>query len=77
MTKVVDSVWFSTRLGHFGFVIGEDETTKKRKLYAGVVIGLDQSNDEQELLDWGSGVNLDILEGFLKRLNNQKKGGKQ
>ena len=47
--KVIDSMWFSTRQGNFGFVVGENDMGE-RKLYAGVVSGLDQKTDEQELL---------------------------
>lgn len=67
--RVIDSIWFSNRQGHCGFVIGHDETTGKRKLYAGVVSGYDQGADEQELLAWGNKVNQDILGRFLERLN--------
>jgi len=52
-------------LGHCGLVIGEDETTGKRKLYAGAVSGSNQRLDEQELITWGHEVNLGVLSGFL------------
>ena len=66
--KVIDSIWFSNRMGHCGFVIGEDESTGEQKLYAGVVSGFDQKIDEQELLDWGNKVNFGVLSGFLAKL---------
>lgn len=71
--KVIDSIWFSSRMGHCGFVIGEHETTGERKLCAGAVLGFDQSADEQEILDWGTKVNPDILGRFLERLNTSKR----
>lgn len=71
--KVIDSMWFNTRLGSCGFVIGEDETTGELKLYAGVVHGTDQSADEQELIAWGTKANVQVsgfLSNFLARFRN-------
>ncbi len=64
--KVIDSIWFSTIQGHFGFVIGENERGE-RKLYAGVVSGLDQQADEQAILDWGNKVNIGMMEGLIAK----------
>ncbi len=65
--KVIDSIWFNTRQGHFGFVIGENETTGERRLYAGVVPGFCQAADEQELLDWGTKVNIGMMESLIAK----------
>ena len=65
--KVIDSIWFSTIQGDFGFVVGEDETTGERKLYAGVVSGLDQKCDEQAILDWGNIVNIKLMEELIAK----------
>ena len=51
--KVIDSMWFSTMQGNFGLVVGENEMGARR-IYAGVVSGLDQKADEQAILDWGN-----------------------
>ncbi len=64
--KVIDSIWFNTRQGHFGFVVGENEMGK-RQIYAGVVSGLNLATDEQEILDWGTKVNIDILKGLVAK----------
>jgi len=66
--RVVDSIWFNTRQGHFGFVIGEDETTGKRNLYGGVVPGFCQVADEQELLSWGTKVNIGMMESLIAKI---------
>jgi len=63
--KVIDSIWFSSRAGYCGLVLGEDEFTGERTLYAGVARGLDQKADEREILGWGNRVNLRILEGLI------------
>ncbi len=65
--KVIDSMWFNTTQGNFGFVVGENETTGERKLYAGVVSGIDQKTDEQAILDWGAKVNISLMEGLIAR----------
>lgn len=65
--KVIDSMWFNTLQGSFGFVVGEDEKTGKRQLYAGVAHGHDQKLDEQLILSWGNKVNLELMEGLIKR----------
>ena len=64
--KVIDSMWFTTVQGHMGIVVGENEMGE-RKLYAGVVSGLNQEADEQALLDWGSKVNIPMLEGLIAK----------
>lgn len=65
--KVIDSQWFNTMQGHFGFVVGEDETTGKRTLFAGVVSGFDQKYDEQAILSWGAKVNIGMIEGLIAK----------
>ncbi len=64
--KVIDSMWFNTRQGAFGFVLGENEVGK-RNLYAGVARGLDQKADEQEILSWGNKVNIGMMEGLIAK----------
>ena len=64
--KVIDSMWFNTLQGTFGFVVGENEVGK-RKLYAGVVSGLDQKADEEAILSWGNKVNIRMMEGLIAK----------
>ena len=64
--KVIDSIWFNTNQGNFGFVVGENERGE-RKLYAGVVAGLDQKVDEQAILDLGAKVNIGMMEGLIAK----------
>jgi ATPase subunit of ABC transporter with duplicated ATPase domains len=64
--KVLDSMWFNTRQGSFGFVLGENEIGK-RMLYAGVASGLDQKADEQEILSWGNKVNIGMMESLIAK----------
>lgn len=65
--KAIDSVWFNTLQGSFGIVVGENETTGERKLYAGVVEGHSQEFDEQQILSWGNKVNISMLKGLIAR----------
>ena len=64
--KVIDSMWFNTIQGNFGFVVGENEMGE-RKLYAGVVSGHDQEKDEQTILSWGSKVNIGMMESLIAK----------
>ncbi|KKL87785.1 hypothetical protein LCGC14_1931260 [marine sediment metagenome] len=64
--KVIDSMWFNTAYGHFGFVVGENDMGE-RKLYAGVVGGHNQNADEQTILSWGHKVNIDMMEGLIAK----------
>ncbi len=70
-----DSMWFNTARGSFGFVLGENETTGERKLYAGIVDGLDQGVDEQSILSLGSRVNIRLLEGLIAKTKKKDRGG--
>jgi len=70
--KVIDSLWFNTFHGSFGFVIGENKRGE-RKLYAGVVSGLNREVNEQTILDYGSRVNISMMEGLIAKV---REGGK-
>ncbi len=70
--KAIDSMWFNTLQGSFGFVIGENETTGERKLYAGVCNGQDQKKDEQLILSWGNKVNIGLMEGLIARVKEKE-----
>lgn len=48
--EVIDSIWFNTVQGSFGFVVGENEIGE-HKLYAGVAKGLSQELDERVILE--------------------------
>jgi len=69
--KVIDSMWFTTLQGQFGFVVGENEMGE-RKLYAEVVDGFDQKADEEELLSWGNKVNIGMMEGLIAKMKASK-----
>jgi len=69
--KVLDSMWFNTLQGTFGFVLGENERGK-RKLYAGVASGLDQKADEQEILSWGNKINIRMMEALIAKTKKGK-----
>lgn len=69
--KAIDSIWFSTLQGTFGFVLGENGRGE-RKIYAGVVSGLDQKVDEQTILSWGNKVNIGKMEGLIAKTKVKK-----
>lgn len=65
--KVLDSMWFTSMKGTCGMVLAEDEVTGKKRLYAGVVSGLDQSGDERDILSWGNKINILTLSSLISR----------
>lgn len=69
--KVIDSTWFNTMAGSFGFVIGEDDRTGERRLYAGIASGLDQEADERAILAGGAKVSIGMLEGIIARTKKE------
>lgn len=69
--KSIDSMWFSSMQGHFGFVLGENDEGE-REIYAGVAGGLNQEVDEQHIMDWGNRVNISLMEGLIAK----KKAGR-
>ncbi len=64
--KVIDTIWFNSVAGTFGFVLGENERGE-RKLYAGLVSGRSEEHDQQTVLDWGAKVNIGMMEGLLAK----------
>ena len=72
--KAIDSMWFNTLQGSFGFVIGEDKTTGERELYGGVCSGQDQSADEGQILAWGHRVNIGLIEGLIAKTKKSQRG---
>ncbi len=69
--KVIDSMWFNSPQGSFGFVLGENERGK-RKLYAGVCSGVAQIADEQIILEWGNKVNIRMMEALIAKTKKGK-----
>ena len=69
--KAIDALWFSTRQGHCGFVIGENERGE-RKIYGGIVKGFDEKADEQEIMAWGNPISPRIMINFLAKAEKTK-----
>ncbi len=65
--KVLDTMWFNSRAGHCGLVVGEDETTGEKKAYMGVVSGLSEEMDTKEITEWGCKVSLRRLNEIIKK----------
>lgn len=65
--KILDTMWFNSRGGHCGLVIGEDEVTGEKKAYIGVVSGTNEEADTKEVAEWGCRVNLSRLNGIIKK----------
>lgn len=65
--KILDAMWFSSRGGYCGLVVGEDELTGEKMAYIGVVSGNNEKVDAQEVAQWGCKVNLRRLNEIIKK----------
>lgn len=70
--KVIDSMWFNSLRGSFGFVLAEDEIIGERAIYAGIVSGADQEEDQKFLISSGARVNIPMLENLVSKLKAGK-----
>lgn len=68
----LDSMWFNTKQGHFGLVLGEDIVTGERKLYGGVCSGEDQKKDELQILSWGNKASISTLAIMLSKVTHEE-----
>jgi len=76
--KVLADYWFSDmRGGTVGIIVGEDELTGEWKAYIGVGAGFNRELDKESILDGGQKLPVSFLEGLLRWLKPQKKGGKK
>lgn len=66
--KVIKTYWFSNMTGVIGIVVGQDTVTGEHKAYIGWGSGLDEKADEQQVREWGSKVNVTVLEEILALL---------
>ena len=64
--KIVDSMWFTTPMHHFGMVITENEMGVK-KVRIGMAAGKNQKADERLIADWGARVPKDAGIEFLEQ----------
>lgn len=69
--KIIDSIWFTGigMLGCVGIVLAEDESTGKRKVYVGSVLGLNQESDEKFIVKNGGKLPPEMakkISSFLK-----------
>ena len=72
--QILDVSWF-TGIHSVGMVTIKNEVGEV-KTYIGKVDGRNEKADTQEIMDYGSRVTPEILEGIL-RYHNKKKGGKK
>jgi len=69
--KVIDTVWFTSEYGNAGIALVEDKFTKKRKLLAGAISGLNQEMDEKILMDWGTEVPIPALQALIDKVEKK------
>lgn len=60
--KIIDDIWFYHSGATFGVIIGENEATRERRAYIGVVPGHDIKADTQSILKHGYKITPRIIE---------------
>ncbi len=68
--KIIDTLWFTGTTGVVGIVVGDDETTGKRKGFIGLASGIDEKADTDHIVSWGNPFTLDAakqLVGLLEK----------
>lgn len=66
MLKIIDTIWFTTAMHHFGMVITENEMGVK-KVRIGMAAGKDQEADTKRIADWGARVPKSAVIMFLEQ----------
>lgn len=72
--KLIHVTWF-TREECFGIAVGEDEITKERKAYIGIVQGNHEEIDAMHLLANGSKIALSMLEEIVMVMRKEDNPG--
>lgn len=65
--KIIHAEWF-TGMQVIGIVVGEDEHTKEKKAYIGVVAGTNEEADANFIARNGSPVMKESLEAIIKKM---------
>ena len=73
--KIEHVYWFSPGTGHIGVVIGEDNVTKEKKAYIGVVGGFDLEADTKTVEKLGQRLTRELLLEMAEHLKPPKKPG--
>ena len=69
--KIIETLWFNGFKGSAGIVIIEEDTTKKRKAYIGVVSGEDEKMDADGIVSWGQPFPLDTAKRIVRLLGGK------
>lgn len=70
-SKVKKVIWFSGR-DTIGIALCHDEITDKTKVLVGRVGGHNEKNDTQDILDYGSKINLEMAREIFDHLTDIK-----
>jgi len=72
--RLIQVYWFTCMSGCIGVVVGEDEITKAKKAYIGVVSGSDEDADTKTVMELGSPVSLRWLVEMVNHMTPPAKG---
>jgi len=69
--KIIETLWFSGFKGTTGIVVVEEDTTKDRRAYIGVVSGRSVKADIDSIISFGSRFSLDAAKRLVHLLGGK------
>lgn len=69
--KIIETLWFNSFKGSAGIVVAEQEVTKARVAYLGVVSGEDEKVDIDSIISFGNPFSLDTAKRLVYLLGGK------
>lgn len=66
--KIIETLWFNGFKGSVGIVVVEEDNTKDRKAYIGVISGENEKLDIDSIIGWGQPFTIDIAKRIVRLL---------
>jgi hypothetical protein len=70
MSKIIDCIWF-TSIKTVGIIVTEDELTKERRAYVGVVDGNDPELDRLYIKEHGAPVSVMAMKQVVREMEGK------
>jgi len=67
--------WFTCMTGAIGVVVGEDNVTKEKKAYIGIVSGFNEEADTKTVMELGAPLSREVLLEMAEHLKPPTKAG--
>lgn len=69
--KIIETLWFNGFKGSAGIVVAEEEITKARVAYIGVISGEDVEADVDSIISFGQPLPLDTAKRIVRLLEEK------